>query len=141
MWCRGKFVSNLKKRLNLAGIKLYEIFPQYSSFIGNLMNRTYPDPVAASIEMNRRCYCFKNQIKPVIFPDFVKSIKIIKQSLEELRNGTSLLIDKIGSWKKFYDWAKNSDLRYRISLENLKRNFKVFRLSNRKSLVDLYQFA
>jgi len=58
LWNRNKFASNLEKRLNLVGIKLYKLFPQYSSFIGNFLNRTYPDCIAASVEMNRRCFCF-----------------------------------------------------------------------------------
>jgi hypothetical protein len=40
-----------------------------------------------------------------------------------------------------YDRAKNSKLRYRISLQDLEKSWKVLRLSNRKSLIDIYQFT
>jgi hypothetical protein len=140
LWNRGKFVSNLEKRLNLVGFKLYKLFPQYSSFIGNLLNRTYPDCVAASIEMNRRGFCFKERIKPVLFPDFRKSINVIKQSLEELV-GNVKLMDGIETWKELYKQVKNSKLRYRVSLEGCKRSFKVLSLFDKKSLIEEIQFG
>jgi hypothetical protein len=105
MWNRNRFVNNLRKRLNLCGVKLLEIYPQYSSFVGNLINRQYPDPIASSIEMNRRCYSFAHHIKPILFPDFEKSINVIKQSLEELLVDKKL-IDSLTSWKEVEDGRK-----------------------------------
>jgi len=55
LWKRDIFVNNLKKRLNIYGIKLFEINPAYSSFIGNMMY-DYTDPINASIEIARRGY-------------------------------------------------------------------------------------
>lgn len=140
MWNRNKLESNLEKRLGLANIKLYKMYPQYSSFIGNILNTEYPDCVNASLEINRRCFCFKNNIKPVIFPDFTESIKHIKQSLEELFANKQVFIDKIKSWIDLYKQVKNSKMRYRISLDDCKKSFKVLYLFNKKSLIEEIQF-
>jgi len=138
LWNRNKFTSNLKKRLKLSRIKLCELYPQYSTFIGNILNNEYPDCVASSIEINRRCFCLVNKIKPVLFPDFRESINGVKQSLEELFDGP-ILMDEVNSWKDLYKQVtKNPKLRYRVPLED--GSFKVFSLSDRKSLVDIYQF-
>jgi len=135
VWNRGKFFSNLEKRLNLYGIKLYKVFAQYSSFIGNFLNRKYYDPIAASIEINRRTYCFSNKIKPVVFPDFKKSIEIIKLSLEEMV-GDHELIDGVEDWKSFYKQVKNSELRYRVPLDVNSKSLDWF---NKKSLIEEIQ--
>lgn len=131
LWNRNRLVSNLEKRLNIYGIKIYKILPQYSSFIGNILNREFFDPVAASIEINRRTYKFSNHLKPVLFPDFKQSTKVIAKSLEEFGNGLINLVD-IESWKDLYKRVKNSKLRYRVPLRD---NLRVFRLFDKKSLV------
>ena len=55
-WCRNAFVNNLTKRFNIHNIKLLNVKPEYSSFIGNLLYRSLnlPDMVLASIEISRR---------------------------------------------------------------------------------------
>jgi IS605 OrfB family transposase len=134
LWNRGKLVSNIEKRLNICGIKLYKILPQYSSFVGNIMNRQYFDPIASSIEISRRCYCFKNKIKPVLFPDFKKSISVITKSLEEFSDNVVKLVD-IKDWRELYRQVKSLKLKYRVSLSD---KLKVFRLFNKKSLCEFY---
>jgi len=136
LWNRNKLIQNLEKRLNIYGIRLYKIWPQYSSFIGNILNRNYFDPIASSIEINRRTFKFSNKLKPVVFPEFKKLSNVISKSLEEFGNG----LIKLGTCKHWVDLykqvVKNSKLRYRVSLD-LKKT-KVCRLFNRKSL--LYEF-
>jgi IS605 OrfB family transposase len=134
LWNRGKLVSNIEKRLNICGIKLYKILPQYSSFVGNIMNREYFDPIASSIEISRRTYKFSNKLKPVLFPDFNKSISVIITSLEEFSDNVIKLVD-IKDWLELYRRVKHLKLRYRVSLSV---ELRVFRLFNRKSL--LYEF-
>jgi hypothetical protein len=140
MWCRNVFERNIEKRLNLSGIKLYRVFAQYSSFIGNVLNSEYVDCIASSIEISRRCYCFKNKIRPVIFPSFVDFVDVIAKSLEEFSNGQYKLTRDIKSWRDLYIQIKNSKLRYRVSLESCKKLFKVLRLFDKKSYVVLYDF-
>ena len=140
LWCRNKFVHNLVKRLNLYNIALYRISAYYSSFIGNLLNRDYPDCINASIEINRRTFCFINKVKPVVFPDFKASANVITKSLEEF-SGDLIRLVGFESWKDLYKQVKSSRLRYRVSLESCKRHFEVFSLMSRKSLIGMYQFT
>ena len=62
-WCRNRFCNILKKLCKLDKIKILEVIPNYSSFIGNLVYRKekLPDFVLASIEINRRGYEFNHQ--------------------------------------------------------------------------------
>lgn len=139
LWNRNKFESNLEKRLNLIDIPLHKMWPEYSSFIGNFIY-DYTDCVNAAMEINRRCFCLINKIKPVVFPNYTKSIKHIKQSLEELLANKQVFIDKLYSWKELYQQVKNLKLRYRVSLEDCKKSFKVFRFFDRKSMIEEIQF-
>jgi hypothetical protein len=134
-WNRSKLVQNLEKRLNIYNIKLYKILPQYSSFIGNLVNREYFDPIASSIEISRRTFKFSNKLKPVVFPEFRKLSSVISRSLEEFRS-ESVKLDSCKHWIDLYKQVKNSKLRYRVPLDFKK--FKVCRLFNKKSY--LYEF-
>ena len=58
LWKRELFVSNLTKRLNIDGIRLYSVNPAYSSFIGNLQY-DYTDAANASIEVARRGFEYR----------------------------------------------------------------------------------
>jgi len=69
-WNRSKFITNLKKRCNIAKIKFYGVFPQYSSFIGQVNNENDFDMIAAAIELSRRTFKFKNKLENVIYPVF-----------------------------------------------------------------------
>jgi predicted transposase len=57
-WRRRRFVKNLTKRCNIVGIKVQEILPQYSSFMGQIQHEQEYDSVAAAIELSRRCHLF-----------------------------------------------------------------------------------
>lgn len=136
LWNRNKLIDNLTRRLKLNSIKIINIPCQYSSFVGNLMYNQNPDAVAASIEINRRCYLIVNKKKDIVFPDFKKTIKTLRASLEECSK-SCIVIDSIKSWKELYNIVKNSKLRYRVSLED--KFSKVFRLFNKKSFINCYQ--
>jgi IS605 OrfB family transposase len=60
-WNRNCFSNNLKKRLNILGIKNQEIAPQYSSTIGCLMNPDETDSIGAALEIGRRTYMFSQK--------------------------------------------------------------------------------
>ena len=60
-WKKNLFVNNLKKRLNILGIKNQEIICAYSSTVGCLDNPLETDSVAAALEIGRRTYVFLNR--------------------------------------------------------------------------------
>ena len=57
-WCRNRFCNIIKKLCKLDKIKILEVIPNYSSFIGNLVYRKEQlfDPCLSSIEISRRGY-------------------------------------------------------------------------------------
>ena len=103
-WLRTTFCNQLRKRTNIHKIKLLEVKPEYSSFIGNFLfrNLNKPDMVLASIEISRRGYEYFNQYivklkeqkKNIIQPDIRDFIKFWRMSMEELIpefSGSSLI--------------------------------------------------
>ena len=138
LWNRNKMVNNLKKRCVIYGLKLFEVQPNYSSFIGNFLFRdlNLPDMVLASIEISRRCYEFYNQyvikIKPqrknIIQPEIQDFYERCIKSLEEFG-----VTGEFKDFKNLYDFFKNSKMMYRVSLDCL--NPKFFSLKSTKSLV------
>jgi hypothetical protein len=53
VWNRTLQTNLISKYCNKLGIKLLEVLPMYSSFIGNMIYSNY-DPIASSIELGRR---------------------------------------------------------------------------------------
>ena len=130
LWKRNIFVQNLEKRSAMNGQKLYKINPIYSSFIGNCMY-DYVDPVNAALEIGRRGFeCIINKSKK-----FYPTV-LLKQSLTH--HWKEKIKDIQSDWKKLFDQAKNMKLSYRVSLEDVKSNFDVFRKEVR--MYDIYQF-
>ena len=112
-WDRCVFLNTLTKWCNIYDVKLLKVKAEYSSFIGNIVNRSlrYPDMVLSSIEISRRGYEFyhqyvlkdKNLEKNIISIKLTDSIKNkVLQSLEELQNVVEFesLIDLYYSLKK-----------------------------------------
>lgn len=140
-WSRNKLVENLKKRCNIFGIKLLEIEPEYSSFIGNFLFRSLnlPDMVLASIEISRRTYEFYNQYitklkdikKNIVQPKIDEFKRFYLKSLEEFK-----LDDKFKDFKEIYYFFKNSKMMYRVSLESL--NLKFCSLFSNKSYISWF---
>ena len=134
LWNRDVFIKNLIKRLNISGIKPKDVPAAYSSFVGNFLNGNYPDPVAASIEINRRLYiCYSKSKNSIIFPSFKVCKSALIKSLEEIDKRLLELLQDSKDWKDFYKRVKNSKLRYRVPLEKFK--FKVLSLFHGKSLI------
>ena len=144
-WNRNLFKNQLIKRLKFYGIDFYEILPQYSSFVGNIFfrNLRLPDQILASIEMNRRTYCFvqkyvlqNKEIYKVIFPSFCSNKKVISISLEEIGYDPN----RTENWKDLYKKIKTLKIRYKVSLAEAKPPAGVFRLSSLKSLVKVFDY-
>ena len=143
-WCRNVFVNQIKKMCKLNDIRILEVIPNYSSFIGNMIYRkeNLPDFVLSSIEISRRGYEFnhqyilkdKEQKKNIVYGNFDENRLIYSQSLEEI--GINI---GFSSFQELYDKIKNSKTRYRVSLDDLKES-RVFSKFNIKSRQTLYKF-
>ena len=142
-WCRNRFCNILKKLCKLDKIKILEVIPNYSSFIGNLVYRSekLPDFVLASIEIGRRGYEFNHQYvlkdkdkkKNIVFGNFDEDKVVYAQSLEEL--GIS---EQFSSFKELYDKVKKSKTRYRFPLEQC--SMMVFSKNSIRNYQTLYKF-
>ena len=143
-WCRNRFCNIIKKLCKLDKIKILEVIPNYSSFIGNLVYRNEKlfDPVLSSIEISRRGYEFNHQYilkdkdknKNIVFGNFDEDRVKYTQSLEEL--GVN---ETFSSFKELYDKVKKSKVRYRFPLENC--SYAVFRKKHIKTYQTLYKFV
>ena len=142
-WCRNRFCNILKKLCKLDKIKILEVIPNYSSFIGNLVYRDEKlfDPCLSSIEISRRGYEFnhqyilkdKEQKKNIVFGNFDEDKVVYAQSLEEL--GIS---EQFSSFKELYDKVKKSKVRYRFPLEQC--SMMVFSKNSIRNYQTLYKF-
>ena len=138
-------VNQIKKICKLDKIKILEVAPNYSSFIGNLVYRKEQlfDPCLSSIEISRRGYEFVHQYiikdkeieKNIIFGNFEKDKEVYQKSLEEL--GVDFPFE---TFQELYSQIKKSKLRYRFPLESCK-NLVVFRKNSIKNYQTLYKFG
>ena len=135
----------IKKLCKLDKIKILEVIPNYSSFIGNLVYRKerLPDFVLASIEISRRGYEFNHQYilkdkdkkKNIVQGNFDEDKVVYAQSLEEL--GIS---EQFSSFKELYDKVKKSvKEEYRFPLK--KCSVTVFSKNSIRNYQTLYKFA
>ena len=130
-WNRNLLVNNLTKRCNIFKIKLLKVKPEYSSFIGNFLFRSFnlPDMILASIEISRRGYEFNCQYitkikfikKNIIQPNVSDFNDLIIKSLEEFN-----INEKFESLIDIYYFFKKSKLRYRLSLDKFDLKFSRF---------------
>lgn len=142
-WNRQKFFNNFKKWLNIYNIKHQEIAPQYSSFIGQMMNEKEPDMIAAAFEIGRRAYIFnrvylvkdtpKEKFSGVIFPEL---------STVPLPTHWKEMVELKGwkTWNAFFRYIKKSKLSYRFLFYDWVKtcNKSYLRHKSRKSNVFLH---
>lgn len=123
-WNRNLLVQQLTKHIKASSTKFIEVKPEYSSKIGNLVNRKLdlPDPVLASIEIGRRGFEFASQYvfkrrphkKTIIFPLFDVVKETVSLSLEEL----GAVVPSLEKWESVWELVKNSELKYRVPLSD-----------------------
>ncbi len=132
-WLRSKIASTLKKRAVLENIEIIEVNPAYSSIIGNLQYDSV-DSINASIEIARRAYqCFVRKEKK-FYPTFWLKDQIVHRWKEK-----AIRIPE--SWKQSFSLLKtNSELKYRVPLEEARPPTSVFSLNSIKSKIFLYTF-
>ena len=129
-WCRNVLINNLQKRCNINDIELIKVNPAYSSFIGNLINDKYPDPICAAIEIGRRGY-FKYK-KNQFYPKLINK-EILSNKWKEAKEWS------YQNWKELFQILKNSKLKYRVSKLSNSVNL-VFERKYYKKMIDLYCF-
>lgn len=144
-WNRDLLIQQIRKHIKSSSTQLIEVKSEYSSIIGNLVNRklNLPDPVLASIEIGRRGFEFGNQYiykrrpiqKTVIFPSFDVVKQIISLSLEEL----GVIVPTLKKWEDVFQLVKNSEVKYRVPLSNTQLDSPCSKFYKRKYLT-VYNF-
>jgi len=132
LWKRTYFTVNLEKRCKLNNIKLYKVNPMYSSVVGNLQHY-YIDPINAALEVARRGYHIIILKDKAFYPEFTIKASLLNQWKEE---GS----EEVKDWKSCFKLIKNSKMRYRISLNEVEKPFKVLKMKSIKSKVTIYDF-
>ena len=144
-WNRNLLIQQITKHIKSSSTTLVQVEPQYSSIIGNLLNRKLelPDAVLASIEIGRRGFEFSTQYifkrrpiqKTVIFPLFDIVQKEVTLSLEEL--GADVPILK--KWDDVFQLVKNPEVKYRVPLSKSQLDSPCSKFYKRKYLT-VYNF-
>lgn len=135
LWCRNNVREIINKYCSLYDVRLVEIEPSFSSYIGNIVFRKehLPDMVLSSIEIGRRAYEFYNQYitktlnvrKNIIFPNLEKVKNIVIQSLEELNINVPFT-----DLRELYYTLKNKKnfgQRYRVPLSSVESFRKYYK--------------
>jgi len=127
MWNRNLFIKKVKMEANIFSKKVVDVFPMYSSFIGNLQHDCF-DPVNASLEIARRG-----------LNAYVKGSKLFPTlSVKDLWK--KYLTPEIKDWKSLFE--KIRDIRYRVSLEDLEMSSQEFsRIFYKRKRIFLYSFV
>lgn len=144
-WNRDLLIQQIRKHIKSSSTQLIEVKPEYSSIIGNLVNRklNLPDPILASIEIGRRGFEYSSQYifkrrpiqKTVIFPSFDVVKQIISLSLEEL----GVIVPTLEKWEDVFQLVKNSEVKYRVPLSNTQLDSPCSKFYKRKYLT-VYNF-
>ena len=104
--------------------KVVAVNAAYSSTIGNIVNDSYPDPVAASMEIARRGI----ESRVVKGSKKFYPLLVAKEILQ--RRWKDVAIPDFATWIELHNWLKETGLKYRVPIPDL----GVFRLfSNYKS--------
>lgn len=119
-WKRSDFNDTLSKYF-----KLYKVNAAYSSTIGNVMNPSLPDPIAASCEIARRGF----EVIIVKNKRFYPSLPS-KTYLEDHWKETE--IPDFRSWIELHSWLKDTKMRYRVPIPEMDK-FRLF--SSRRTSV------
>jgi len=123
IWNRTLITNKINKEIILNNMKLIEVNPAFTSFIGNIQNNIF-DPIASAIEIGRRGY--KKYIKNEFYPS------ISDTDLDTLKSLTDkdALSSETLSWRELY----YATFRWRRSLDNFKINddYLKIRIGGRK---------
>lgn len=136
-WRRKRIVEGVTKWCNIIGIKIQEVIPEYSSFIGQVRNENDYDSIAAAIEISRRAWLFISYYKYKDVQEVKGNIVGIMRKLPKHlidRWKKKLDVKKLTTYKSLYLEIKKATYRYRHLFDF--KSFS-FRLKSIKSLVDI----
>ncbi len=142
MWNRLRMFDGIKKWCSLKNIKVHDVPPQHSSFIGCINYTTDYDMIAASLEISRRANAFisnyrtktKDHTNHIVYPAIEKK-KILNEWKDE-----GLTAKDFSNWVDLYGWFKqNPELNYRVLLDVGKTTEKSFRLFSQKSKLKIFR--
>ncbi len=135
-WRRKRILGNLGKRCNILGIKVQEVIPQYSSFVGQIDNENEYDSIAAAIELGRRGLLFIRKFiehKSVdVKGQIVRINNKLSEDLADRWKKKLNLSSVLGTYAELYQEIKKLRYSYRVLFQ-----FDWFscRLKSRKSHV------
>lgn len=124
---KTKNIWNLNFQLNLIkkycdndGLKLIEVNPVYSSFIGNILYKDF-DAVSASIEICRRGM-IKYEKSNSLFPCLTRTI--LDTVLERFKSSLSdvQVIKDCKTWKELHKLLRDTGCKYRRLLDDIEFN-------------------
>jgi hypothetical protein len=101
-WNRQLFTHQITKRCKIRGIEIIAVAPEYSSFIGNILNDR-PDPISAAIEINRR-------LSSDSYPELPTNELLVGRWKDQLDISSLQLCS---TWKQLSDLTKSLKLRVR----------------------------
>lgn len=137
-WRRKRLTEGIMKWCNILGIKIQEVIPEYSSFMGQIRNENDYDSIAAAIELSRRAWLY---VSYYVYQD-VKEVKgnivgIMRKFPEHLVDRWKKKLDakKFTTYKSLYLEIKKRKYSYRLLFDP--KSFS-YRLKSRKSLIDIY---
>jgi IS605 OrfB family transposase len=132
IWNLNFQLNLIKKHCQNNGVKLIEVNPVYSSFIGNILYNDF-DAVNASIEICRRGmnkYIKGNSLFPQITDTIIDTVvERFKESFPDVQT-----IKDCDSWKTLYKLLTQTGCKYRWQLNE---NFNCFSHKNIKSKVNI----
>lgn len=131
-WNRNDFVNNLHKWLNINNIKMIQINPAYSSFMGQIDNPNDYDSIAASLEIGYRGYLFTQGIK-----NYITDRTLDNNELQSTRWKKMIANQIFNSYIELYDFFKKMKFlsSYRFIFQN---NGFSLRLNSIKSKIIFY---
>lgn len=140
-WRRKRLIQSITKHCNIIGIKIQEVIPEYSSFIGQVRNESEYDSIAAAIELSRRAWLFISYYVNKDVKEVKRNIVSIMRKLPEHlvdRWKKKLDVKKLTTYKSLYLEIKNSKYSYRNLFD-----YKSFscRMKSDKSLIDICCFS
>jgi IS605 OrfB family transposase len=137
-WRRKRITKGISKWCNIIGIKVQEVLPQYSSFIGQIRNEEDYDSIAAAIELSRRAWLFVSYYRYKNVQEVKGNIVGIQRKLPKHlvdRWKKKLGVKALTTYKSLYLTIKKAKYSYRHLFDPISFSF---RSKSVKSLVDVY---
>ena len=132
LWNKDLTLQIIRRRCSVDGIKLIEVNPCHSSFIGNVQH-PYEDAASAACEIGRRGtqqYIKNGKFYPIVTDEDMDTLKRLF--------GSDALCSTDCNWVEIYKsckslFEKNSDFEHRFRTANVYCDTQTFRMQSRHS--------